>query len=116
MNRIQLVLCGVAVSISTTAETRAEVYGERFGAKYTYGRGFVVPLSAPFSDKEIVTPPVDNLLPEEVSLDRANDPPLPPFTAIPAVPEPSTWATMILGFAGVGFMSYRRHKTSALAA
>jgi hypothetical protein len=28
-----------------------------------------------------------------------------------AVPEPSTWAMMILGFAGVGFMAYRR-KTS----
>jgi hypothetical protein len=25
-----------------------------------------------------------------------------------AVPEPSTWAMMILGFAGVGFMTYRR--------
>ena len=33
-----------------------------------------------------------------------------------AVPEPSTWAMMILGFAGVGFMTYRRRKTSALAA
>lgn len=34
------------------------------------------------------------------------------FTAVPgavgAVPEPSTWAMMILGFAGVGFMAYRR--------
>jgi hypothetical protein len=29
-----------------------------------------------------------------------------------AVPEPSTWAMMILGFAGVGFMAYRR-KNSA---
>lgn len=30
-----------------------------------------------------------------------------------AVPEPSTWAMMLLGFAGVGFMSYRRKsKTS----
>ena len=28
----------------------------------------------------------------------------------PAVPEPSTWAMMILGFAGVGFMAYRRRK------
>jgi PEP-CTERM motif-containing protein len=27
---------------------------------------------------------------------------------IAAVPEPSTWALMILGFAGVGFMAYRR--------
>jgi hypothetical protein len=25
-----------------------------------------------------------------------------------AVPEPSTWAMMILGFMGVGFMAYRR--------
>ena len=28
--------------------------------------------------------------------------------AVAAVPEPSTWAMMILGFAGVGFMAYRR--------
>jgi hypothetical protein len=27
---------------------------------------------------------------------------------IRAVPEPSTWAMMILGLAGVGFMAYRR--------
>jgi phospholipase/lecithinase/hemolysin len=30
------------------------------------------------------------------------------------VPEPSTWALMILGFAGVGFMAYRRKSKSAL--
>jgi hypothetical protein len=29
-----------------------------------------------------------------------------------AVPESSTWAMMILGFAGVGFMAYRRHAGS----
>jgi PEP-CTERM motif len=34
-----------------------------------------------------------------------------------AVPEPSTWAMMILGFAGVGFMAYRRKsKPACLAA
>jgi hypothetical protein len=33
-----------------------------------------------------------------------------------AVPEPSTWAMMILGFAGVGFMAYRRRNDAALAA
>nr|WP_312014515.1 PEPxxWA-CTERM sorting domain-containing protein [Bradyrhizobium sp. AUGA SZCCT0283] len=27
---------------------------------------------------------------------------------ISAVPEPSTWAMMILGFAGIGFLAYRR--------
>jgi hypothetical protein len=31
-----------------------------------------------------------------------------------AVPEPSTWAMMILGFAGVGFMAYRRKSKPAL--
>jgi PEP-CTERM motif len=30
---------------------------------------------------------------------------------IGAVPEPSTWAMMILGFAGVGFAAYRRKST-----
>jgi hypothetical protein len=29
-------------------------------------------------------------------------------TSVGAVPEPSTWAMMILGFCGVGFMAYRR--------
>ena len=29
-------------------------------------------------------------------------------TITAAVPEPSTWAMMILGFCGVGFMAYRR--------
>jgi hypothetical protein len=32
-----------------------------------------------------------------------------------AVPEPSTWAMMILGFAAIGFVAYRR-KSAALAA
>jgi hypothetical protein len=34
--------------------------------------------------------------------------PLTGFVVTAAVPEPSTWAMMILGFAGVGFMAYRR--------
>lgn len=36
------------------------------------------------------------------------------FTA--AVPEPSTWAMMLLGFAGVGFVAYRRRNRTMLAA
>jgi hypothetical protein len=32
------------------------------------------------------------------------------------VPEPSTWAMMILGFTGVGFMAYRRKSKPALMA
>jgi len=33
-----------------------------------------------------------------------------------AIPEPSTWAMMILGFAGVGYMAYRRKSKPALMA
>jgi hypothetical protein len=40
-----------------------------------------------------------------------------PFTTVVAgVPEPSTWAMMILGFAGIGAMTYRRRRTATLAA
>jgi PEP-CTERM motif len=35
---------------------------------------------------------------------------------VAAVPEPSTWAMMILGFAGIGFMAYRRKPNSASVA
>jgi hypothetical protein len=38
---------------------------------------------------------------------------------VAAVPETSTWAMMILGFAGIGFMAYRRSRkdtSHALAA
>jgi hypothetical protein len=35
---------------------------------------------------------------------------------VSAVPEPSTWAMMLLGFAGVGFVAYRRKAKPALMA
>jgi hypothetical protein len=35
-------------------------------------------------------------------------------SSVAAVPEPSTWAMMLLGFAGVGFMAYRRKVKPAL--
>jgi uncharacterized protein (TIGR03118 family) len=39
------------------------------------------------------------------------------ISAVPsAVPEPSTWAMMLLGFAGLGFMAYRRKQIATLAA
>jgi hypothetical protein len=38
------------------------------------------------------------------------------LTATPAVPEPSTWAMMLLGFAGIGFMAYRRKSSPVLVA
>jgi PEP-CTERM motif len=36
--------------------------------------------------------------------------------AVSAVPEPSTWAMMILGFAGIGAMTYHRRKSTMFAA
>jgi hypothetical protein len=36
------------------------------------------------------------------------------YGAVSAVPEPSTWAMMILGFCGFGFMAYRRKNRVAL--
>src|ERR1035437_2842458 len=38
------------------------------------------------------------------------------FATISAVPEPSTWAMMLLGFAGIGFMAYRRKSKPSLMA
>jgi PEP-CTERM motif len=35
---------------------------------------------------------------------------------VPPVPEPATWAMMLLGFAGIGFMAYRRKSKPALMA
>lgn len=35
---------------------------------------------------------------------------------VSAVPEPSTWAMMILGFCGVGFLAYRRRNRLIVSA
>lgn len=35
---------------------------------------------------------------------------------VAAVPEPATWAMMIVGFAGVGFVAYRRRQSAVAAA
>lgn len=35
------------------------------------------------------------------------------ISTVSGIPEPSTWAMMILGFAGVGFMAYRRRSQGA---
>jgi hypothetical protein len=37
------------------------------------------------------------------------------YSEVPAVPEPSTWAMMLLGFAGLGSMAYRRWSRAALS-
>jgi PEP-CTERM motif len=38
------------------------------------------------------------------------------FGSTQTIPEPSTWAMMLLGFAGLGFLAYRKVRTGPLAA
>jgi hypothetical protein len=40
----------------------------------------------------------------------------PSFSGVGGVPEPSTWAMMVLGFAGLGFAGYRSRKAASLPA
>jgi PEP-CTERM motif len=49
----------------------------------------------------------------EITLENQSDPMISVEFATPAVPEPSTWAMMILGFCGLGFMAYRRKQNGA---
>jgi hypothetical protein len=59
-------------------------------------------------------------LPEENGIlimgDLPNLPTLALSAITPGVPEPSTWAMMMLGFAGLGAMTYRKRKTSSFSA
>ena len=36
------------------------------------------------------------------------------FSGVSGVPEPSTWAMMALGFAGLGFLGFARHAATTL--
>ena len=46
-----------------------------------------------------------------VGYEILDDPHEPNFT-LDAVPEPSTWAMMILGFLGLGWLAYRRKNST----
>jgi len=67
-------------------------------------------------------PTGNSLINAKINIGDANLTNITPFdpnavAANPAVPEPSTWAMMILGFVGIGFMAYRRKQNgSALTA
>jgi hypothetical protein len=37
------------------------------------------------------------------------------LTVSAGVPEPSTWAMMLLGFAGLGYLGYRKARSTALS-
>lgn len=88
-----------------------------FGASTSLFSSAALPLSLSLSDfpRQIFGYQIINYAPalfvgmEDVGLK---------FTEIslaPPVPEPATWAMMLLGFTGVGFMTYRKRKSPALA-
>src|SRR6185295_10947725 len=35
---------------------------------------------------------------------------IPVVPVVPGVPEPSTWAMLLIGFAGIGFLTHRRRR------
>ena len=83
------------------------------GSKYTYNgnEGWASPIFAHF---EIFNVAPGNI----VSISVATIPTgfSDSTVAITSVPEPSTWAMMLLGFAGLGFAGYRASRKSAVAA
>jgi PEP-CTERM motif len=56
----------------------------------------------------VVTDTVDITTTGDITLYYSRQNGTPSILQVSAVPEPSTWAMMILGFVGVGFMAYRR--------
>jgi hypothetical protein len=89
---------------------------------YTFGAQATGPFDgfAINGDEMVVASGLQNGLPEEliteVTIGSSFVFPFTDLSLTTAVPEPSTWAMMILGFAGVGFMAYRRRNSAMLAA
>lgn len=75
--------------------------------------GTIGPGSYEFLTQDIWSPYADSVAQFGPGSQIANHSDQLQFT-LSAVPEPSTWAMMILGFAGVGFMAYRRKEKLAL--
>jgi hypothetical protein len=82
---------------------------------YTFGPQATGPFdssSATNGDTMVLSSGLQNGLPEEliteVTIGSSFAFPFTDLSVTTAVPEPSTWAMMILGFFGVGFMAYRR--------
>ena len=88
---------------------------------YTFGAQATGPFdgSATNGDTMVLASGLQNGLPEEliteVTIGSSFAFPFTDLSLTAPVPEPSTWAMMILGFLGVGFMAYRRRKGAAIA-
>ena len=107
-------------SLTVLPESESDQYGDFawFSPTYSFGSGQAVLLYSFSSCLAHDSPngfcdPSQLPMPDPVTIQFD----LPPYSqisfvngdlSISGVPEPSTWAMMLLGFAGIGFMAYRR--------
>ncbi len=101
--------------VETLAGTAAGLVAENGDPTHNY---FSTPgtggLSALFQAAEVNGTSIVSVFIKDASIGCVGDACV--ITVTPGVPEPSTWAMMILGFAGIGFMAYRRKSKPALMA
>jgi hypothetical protein len=89
--------------------TNTTVFSESFSTVGIFGDtgwqviNFVAPSTGFYTFTAEVTNQGDALFNSALYLD-----------AVTAIPEPATWALMILGFAGIGFAAYRRRNSQAV--
>jgi hypothetical protein len=118
---------GIFLTITDTT-TDTVVYSEESGVDtttsftvangtFTAGDSYIADLD--FTNRELITSPscegTEGQCPDigEIGFDSRTDV---SFTAVAgAVPEASTWAMMLAGFAGLSFMGWRSRKTAAIA-
>jgi hypothetical protein len=89
-------------NVLTTASPHVDSSGLAFIAD---GIGFIL-----FNNSGVITLSNDSGFPFVFPSGAAT------VTVTAAVPEPSTWAMMILGFCGLGFMAYRRKQKRPILA
>ena len=91
---------------NTAFDTPGTLLGTFFSAGTNPSQSFSTDQSGPVSDSSPFSMTIwaqANLTPGATLLNRGQG-----EVKVAAVPEPATWAMMVLGFFGVGFMAYRR--------
>jgi hypothetical protein len=87
---------GEVYEVEMRAQSYAALYGQPISLEYPAGEITAVTENmATYLDPQIIVPAGYSVYESA-----------PPF--MPGVPEPSTWAMMVLGFAGLGYAGYRR--------
>jgi hypothetical protein len=117
-NCAHVVQLETSTNVPGTSNSPGVPYGFVDGAPY-----FLQPVIQLFSPGEVPTPigyfqvEVEGYRGAEVlfpsgHLTSLTGDDIPSFTTVAGVPEPSTWAMMILGFCGIGFLAHRRKNST----